>query len=211
MLARRWFVLLIGLALTAGWAASAMQVTGVYTARTTITLLPPVGWAVGGNTLTDSAATLVGFARIVEETIADSPTGQLFSSADTPLYGAGVREGERVYVPNQGGQWAPNFNRPVLIIDVVGPTAENVVERVDALTDEIAAIIEQRQDEFGVFDDQRIEWQAAPQSPEVSYVGPNRIRMLGGIAALGVMGSAGAALALDILLRRRREARAAGG
>lgn len=204
MLGRQWLVLMIGIMLTAAGAVAALQATGVYTARTTITLLSPAGWAVGGNTLTDSATTLVGFARIIEETVNDGGGGQLFAAPDTLLYGAGIRQGELVYVPNSGGQWAPNFNRPVLVIDVVGTTPEYVVERVDALTVEIADAIDARQDEFRVVDDQRITWQANPRTPEISYAGPNRVRMLGGIAALGVGTTLAAALAVELLLRRRR-------
>lgn len=208
LLARRWYVILVGLLLTGGWAAVALQTTGVYTARTTITLMAPAAWAVAGNSLTDPATTVVGFARVVEKTIRESPTGQLFASADTPLYGSGIREGELVYLPNAGGQWAPNYNRPVLIIDVVGTTSERVAERVDALTAEVAAVIEERQDAFGVAEDQRIRWQADPETPEVAYVGNNRTRMLGGIVALGCAMSAAAAVAVDVLVRRRRERRA---
>jgi len=205
MLGRQWLVLVIGIMLTVAGASAAWQATGLYTARTTITLLAPAGWAVGGNTLTDSATTLVGFARIIEETVNDGGGGQLFAAPDTPLYGAGVRQGELVYVPNSGGQWAPNFNRPVLLIDVVGPTPEYVVERVDALAADVSDAIDARQDDFRVVDDQRITWQANPQRPEVMYAGPNRVRMLGGIAVLGAGVTVAVALAVEVLLRRRRE------
>ncbi|MDN3310116.1 hypothetical protein QWJ90_04145 [Microbacterium oryzae] len=203
MLARRWLVLLIGVLLTIGGATAALQVTGVYAARTVVTLLPPVGWAVGGNSLTDSAATMVAFARVVEASIDESLTGQLFASPDAPLYGAGVRKGEVVYVPNAGGQWAPNFNRPVLVIDVVGPTASYVTDRVVALTADVAEVIDERQDEYVVADDQRIGWKASPDIPEVFSVGPDRARMLGGIAALGVGVSLAAAVLVDVLVKRR--------
>lgn len=204
LLARRWLVLLIGALATVGLAAGALQVTGVYTARTEIQLLPPADWAVAGNSFTESTATLVGFARAVEKTIGDSPTGQLFASADTPLFGSGVRLGELVYVPNRGGQWAPRFSRPELIIDVVGPDSAYVSDRVIALTEEISDIIDERQDEFDVADDQRITWQALPATPEVSYVGPSRLRVLAGIGALGVGLSLAAAFLVDVLIRRRR-------
>ncbi|MBB5743380.1 uncharacterized protein involved in exopolysaccharide biosynthesis [Microbacterium ginsengiterrae] len=208
MLARQWLVLVVGTALTVAGAVAAVQMTGVFTARTTITLLPPPGWAIGGNTLTDSAATMVGFAKLIEQTVNDSQDGQLFAAPDTPLYGAGVRQGELVYVPNAGGQWAPNFNRPFLYIDVVGPTPEYVESRVEALTEEVADAVDERQDEFGVAEDQRVTWDATPATPEVSYVGPNRLRMLGGIALLGAGVTAGAAFGVDLLRKRRADARA---
>lgn len=211
MLGRQWLVLIIGFALTAAGAVASLQVTGVFTARTTITLLPPDGWAVGGNTLTYSGATLVGFAKLVEQTVNDGGGGQLFSAADTPLYGAGVRQGEIVFVPDAGGQWAPNLNRPSLIIDVVGPTADEVESRVDALTAEIADAIEVLQDESGVAEDERIGWDAAPSAPEAAYAGPSRLRMLGGIVALGAGAAVAAALVVDVLRRRRRSTSATGG
>lgn len=206
-LARRWYVLFVGVALTAGAGLLAAQGEGVYTARTSITLTPPAGWAVAGNAFTDSAASLVGFAKVIEQTLSGEAGGQLFANAGTPLYGSGIREGELVYVPNFGGQWAPNFSQPVLIIDVVGPTAEHATARVEALTADIADAVAALQDEQGVVADQRITWYASPASPEVSYVGPDRVRSLGGIALLGGGVTIAAALVLDLILRRRHRGR----
>lgn len=210
MLGRQWLVLIIGLALTAAGAAASLHVTGIFTARTTITLLPPIGWAIGGNTLSYSGATLVGFAKLVEQTVNEDDSGQLFAAPDTPLYGAGVRQGEVVYVPDAGGQWAPNLNRPSLIIDVVGPTPEYVASRVEALTAEISGAIEARQDESGVVEEDRIGWEATPGSPEATYAGPNRLRMLAGIAVLGAGVTMATALGVDVLRRRRVVRRSSG-
>ncbi len=196
-------MLLVGAIATCVAVVVAFQAVGVYTARTSITLTPPAGWAVAGNTFTDSAASLVGFAKLVEESLPGAQTGQLFAVADTPLYGSGIRDGAVVYVPNYGGQWSPNFNRPTLIIDVVAPTSAQVEERVLALTDEIVTRMDELQDAQGVVADQRIAWYASPASPEVSYVGPDRARALGGIALLGGGLTVVVALVLDLILRRR--------
>lgn len=208
-LGRRWYVVLVGALLTAAAAAAAAQVGGVYTARTTVTLMPPVGWAVAGNTFTDSAASLVGFAKVVEETLTDGEGGQVFAAADTPLYGSGARSGELVYVPNYGGQWAPSFNQPALIVDVVGASPDEVAERVRALTADIDRIVTERQDEMGVAADQRVTTYANPVDPEVAHVGPSRTRALAGVGLLGAGVSIAAAFLVDRVLRRRAGAVAA--
>lgn len=202
-LARRWYVLLLGAILTAAAATVAVHATGVYTARTAITLSAPADWRVAGNAFTDSAASLVGFAKLVEQSLPSVQTGQLFSAADTPLYGSGIRDGAVVYVPTYGGQWAPNYNRPTLFIDVVAPRAADVDRRVRALTEEIALTMDRLQDEQGVADDQRVQWSASPTAPGVTYIGPNRMRALSGIGALGLGASIVTALAVDTALRRR--------
>ena len=205
---RRWYVLVAGILLTAVAGLLALQTNGVYTARTAVTLMAPVGWAVGGNTLNDSATSLVGFAKIVEETMSDGKGGQLFAAPGTRLYGAGVREAELVFVPNYGGQWAPNFNQPAIVIDVVGPTAVGVQERVIALTEEIGATAEALQDKMGVTEDQRVTWIASPATPVVEYVGINRMRALAGIAVMGGGLSLFATAVADKLLNRRQLRRA---
>lgn len=206
-LGRRWYVVLVGVLLTAGAATTAAQVDGVYTARTAVTLMPPTGWAVAGNSFTDSAASLVGFAKLVEETLTDGEGGQVFAAAGTPLYGGGARSGELVYVPNFGGQWAPNFNQPAIMIDVVGSSRQEVDDRVRVLAGRIDAVVAERQDEMAVAPDQRISTYANPAVPEVAYAGPSRMRALAGITLLGAALSVAAALAVDGVVLRRRAVR----
>jgi hypothetical protein len=208
-LGRRWYVVLVGAMLTAAAALAATQVGGVYTARTEVRFVPPVGWAVAGNTFTDSAASLVGFARLVEQTMTDGVGGQVFAAPETPLYGSGARDAAMIYVPNFGGQWAPNYNQPEIVVDVVGASPGEVDERVRALTARVAEVVDERQDEMGVAADQRITTYANPAVPEVSYAGANRTRALAGIAILGAGLSVAAALVTDRVLRRRQAVAAA--
>lgn len=210
-LGRRWYVPLAGALVTGAVALGVIDATGVYTARTTLTFTPPVGWAVGGNTFTDSATSLVGFAKLVEQQVTDGGDGQLFAHPQTPLYGSGVREGEVLYVPDAGGQWASNFNRPSIVVDVVGAAPDEVAERVERLTAQVAETAQRLQDDEGVVASQRIAVYADPAQPEVVLVAPQRLRALAGVAVIGVVVSVAAALGLDAVARRVARRRAVTG
>ncbi len=122
--ARRWYVVLAGLVLTVGVLLLVHQTPGVYATQTNVVFLAPVTPHTP-NTISSPTSGVISTAglveRIVNKGVEKSPT-----SGSVALAGQGVDDGYSVELPNAGGQWASNFNRPVLQVQVTGPSAERV-------------------------------------------------------------------------------------
>ncbi|MDQ4490353.1 hypothetical protein RBS60_09085 [Sinomonas sp. ASV486] len=136
-LRRRWYVALIGLMLTTvGWLVLSPG-QHVYSARVTVTFLPP-GQGPVSQSDDSKIPTLVNFAAMVRLAL-PSDTG---SAADREsfggsLVGAGVRKGFAVLLPNAGGQWSKWYNQPVLSVEAVDATPQDAESQVRQLTGQI--------------------------------------------------------------------------
>jgi hypothetical protein len=113
-----------------------------------------------------------------------------------------------VRLPNAGGQWADNFNRPVLDVQVVGPTRDAVKADLDALLAEIDAELARLQDDAGVAPAFRVTTQHAPTSPVIQYVGAQATRAMAGVAIVGLALTTLVAVGWDRLALKRSRLRA---
>lgn len=206
-LARRWYVVAIGLACTAVLMVAAMGRPGVYTTQVDVVFLAPAN-PVGANVLESSQDSLIYFAAIVATEVNDGRRAPRLSSATATLYGTGVRDGYSVALPNTGGQWANNFSRPVLDVQVVGPSAEQVRDRLQVILTRIDDVAAAHEREAGAPPITWISTELAPATPVVSYVSGQPRR---GAMAIGVLGLAVTVLAAVRFDRARaRRARVAG-
>ncbi|MDR6636657.1 hypothetical protein [Paenarthrobacter nitroguajacolicus] len=200
LLRKRWYVafavILLGLA---GLGAIRAQ-EPVYWAQTEVSFVAPNSdpayWIPGGDN-----AVLVPFAALVERRVnADSDSVDLVLARGT-LYGAGVKQGYSVTLPNAGGQWAKSFTRPVLLVQVVDSSAENVNRVLSAVIDRINAACGALQKEMHV-DSRLIFTVSTPSSPEIIFGGGTQVDRLKG-AAIWLTLFAGAALAVTYTVDRR--------
>ncbi|MET4620156.1 hypothetical protein ABIE18_001596 [Arthrobacter sp. 2762] len=181
VLRRRWYaavaVLLIGFA----GLGAIRSLDPVYWTQAEVSFVAPTGepayWVPGGD-----VAALVPFAALVEKRVNDdSGSVNLVLSRGT-LYGAGVKQGYSVTLPNTGGQWTKSFSRPVLAVQVVDSSAERVNEVLSVVIKRIqeeSTSLQKETDVHGAV----ITTVTTPSSPEIIFGGGTPTDRLKGASA----------------------------
>lgn len=174
---RWWLMVLLGGLLTASAAFVVAGVPGVYWAQVNVVFLAPPSPDLP-NPLGYSSDRLVDVASLVErEVIGPDPQPHVVSPA-VSIVDEGVRSGERVRLPNQGGQWTYNFEKPQLDVQVVDSTPEAARARMDRLLAQIEQTLDRRQDEAGVNEGSRVRTALSPPRVEIHYAAGLRPRAL---------------------------------
>ncbi|WP_298459532.1 hypothetical protein [uncultured Cellulomonas sp.] len=203
--ARRWYVVLPALALALLWSGALLRPQPTYHAQMDLVMVLPGAAATDG--ISDARReSLVAFAGVVEREMNDGAPVTRLSSASASLFGAGVRQGSSVSVPNVGGQWTNSFTRPVLSVEAVDSTPEQVTARLAVAEARVETLVESLQAEQGAAPADRIQVVRVPQEPPVSYVGATKSGLVRAGLALGLL-SVGAALLLAVTVDRRIDRR----
>ncbi len=203
VLLRRWYVLLLAALLTAVVVGLLGRVPGVYWTQVDVVFLPTNS----ANALGVTNDSLVQFAAVIEREFTGGRDDDPISMTGGTLYGQGVRVGWRVKLPNAGGQWNNNFNRPALSVEVVDATPARVNAVVQNLTERIQSLVRQAQDDQGVPRIRQVETLESPSTAVVSYIDGNRTRASLAVALLGAVLGISAAVAFDTLRPHERAAR----
>lgn len=202
---RRWIVLIFGIALAlsvAGWVRS---FPGVYTAQTDMTFLAPAS-ARFPNPLGITSGSLVSVAGTVERAVNQGRTVPASVSMSVTLVDLGIRSGTEIRLPDTGGQWAHNFARPVLDVQAVGPTEQQVRGAMAAQIAAIRTELDRLQDAAQVDGVNRITVEPSPSTVDVVYRTGHQTVGAGMALLLGLMLSLFVAAAVD-----RRAVRHRGG
>ncbi len=205
---KRWYVVLIGLLCGAAALVGMSRDTGVFWTRVEVIFVEP-----GTDLVASRDGTLetrVAFASIVEHEVNSSDVVARLSSSNATLAGAGVREGYAVTVPSGGGQWTSSFNRPLLAVEVVGRSADEVTAVLDGLLAQIESVAIDLQDQRGVSPERRILPERVAEDTAIYYQGPTRSGQARGAAAVGAVTGLVTFAAVTVLergdrTRRRRE------
>lgn len=204
LLARRWYVFVVVLALALVAFFSLLRSGGAYSSQVDVMFTAP------GTANLDSndgyRDTLVNFAAAVErEFHRGAPADRLAENAS--LFGAGVTQGYQVFLPNTGGQWQNSFSSPSLTIRVVGPSARWVLATQDELIARINELATSRQVASGVAAANLIQTSLVPSPTVIEHSGSSRSTQLRAFIALLATGAGlgvWAAHTLDRLAGRRR-------
>ncbi|MDQ1550153.1 MAG: hypothetical protein QOD27_1811 [Microbacteriaceae bacterium] len=203
LMARRWWVILIGLLLTAGAYAALQQNEGAFSTDATVIFVAPGDRGVG-EVSDGYLGSLVDFAAVIERDFHDGRQSDRLAE-NASLYGAGVTQGYRVLLVNSGSQWENSFAKPALAINIVGPSEDWVVSTLDTVTARIASLAAARQAQLGVDSAHTITTERVPDAAVVSHVGSSRGTKARAMVALTVVGlglSVAAAVGLDRAIAR---------
>ncbi len=205
-LRRRWVATLACLALTALASVALTQVHPVYWSATDVRLVAPglKSYTNALVTTTDSVIATAGL--LVAEINATTPTPR-FSTDQVTVVDAGITDGVLVRLPNSGGQWATNFDQPVITIQVAGPDPTTVRVATTRMVERVTALLARRQADAGVAQNQLITAYPTPAVPVVTAAYGSRGKAMLVVGLLGTTLSAGLVLFLDQLLLRRRTTR----
>lgn len=206
VLARRWYVAGVGLLLTAALAAHVHAQTGLFWAQTDLVFLQPQS-ARYPNSIEVTSNSVIATAGLVATMLNGADARPSTASAGTSLAGEGVTTGYAVRMPDSGGQWAHNFTRPVLDIQVIGADQAKVTQIRDGLITRVGRILDQLQDADGVRQHDRITVSAAPGSIQIFRLQGKPMWAAGAALGVGIGCTLGAITWLDRLLLARRRRR----
>lgn len=185
VMGRRWYVVVTVILVAAVGTAVFENSGGMYTTRTAVrfvldeyaTLLPDNG---------SRNENVISFAAMIATEVNGGRPPAGYARADAPFYGAGVREGVLIALPNTGGQWESSHSEADIEIQIVGPTRAWVQERQERLTAQVRDRARQLQDDMDAPRAERITTSVAPLTARIEYVAPTRSSRLAAYGAMAV-------------------------
>ncbi|GHS87624.1 hypothetical protein AGMMS50218_09900 [Actinomycetota bacterium] len=173
-LRRNWSMAALGLLFTVAVLSGVLRTAPTYWAQVDVVFLAPAS-AANPNVLKVESRSLTATAGLIEREVNKGREKPAVSSSSVSLVGEGVRDGYSIRLPNSGGQWAYNFERPVLDVQVTGPDVADVRRRTTAAVDLIADTLRDRQLADGVAEENMITVETAPATAVVyEFAGDSR-------------------------------------
>lgn len=196
---RAWYLVAMGMIVTAAAAAAVLMSPGVYYAQVDVVFLQPVNAFVPNN-LRGTSAAVTATAGVVQREVSAGRQSSRVVSESVTIVGEGIESGQRVTLPNSGGQWANNFDRALLDVEVVDATEDGARRRLDTLLASINEVLERRQLEAGAERSTWISTRLSPAVPTVTYLQGERRRA----TAMTVLLGAALTCSAVVLLESRR-------
>lgn len=201
---RNWPVALVGVltSLLAGlWVG---RTPGVYYEQVNVIFLMP-DTPGAGNALQNGNDNLIRTAGVVARIVSNNWSGPEPVSDSATLLGQGVSRGYSVRLPNAGGQWAYNFDRPQLNVEVVGTSPADVARTMRQVLAKVSASLATLQSNERVLPSLRIQTRLSPPTETIEYVTGSRIRAFAVIEVLEISLTLTALVALERWRRERSD------
>lgn len=205
---RRYALLicLIGVLVTGAIGYRVVHKPGVYLAQVNVLFLPPQS-GMQPNSLLSNSQSLISVAGAVGKMVDADPFASHIVSPTVTLADEGVRNGYSVSLPNDGGQFANNFDRALLNVQAVGPTASGTLETAQRLVKEINDKLATWQEDSQIPATNRIQTSLNPAQIQEFHLTGSRARAGAAAAVLGLGLTALAAVLLPPRLVRWRARR----
>ncbi|NTW42500.1 MAG: hypothetical protein HGA44_21935 [Cellulomonadaceae bacterium] len=195
---KRWYVILVAVAVGLVASLAALDVPGVYWSRAEVTFLAPTS-AINPNALKTTSTDLIVAAGAVARRVNGNITWNQMSDPAATIVGQGELDGWVVRLPDYGGQWSTVYSRQVLDVEVSGATPELVRERQRAVLSRIDEELDGLQ--AGVRASDLITTTVVPAEPSVYYIRGSAVRAL---AMIWILCAGGAFAAVHMLELRAR-------
>ncbi len=200
MLRRVWVVLVIGCFFTAVAVAMVGKHPGVYWSRVDLIFLRPTGDT--ANPLAAAPLGTIRMASIIQRELSGGPSETDTVSDAVNLVSQGVTDGWSVRLPNDGNQYASNFNKAYLDVQVAGPSEAAVRQRMTDLLGRIAGVLSTRQE--GVAPESQVRLSQSPAEIPVFFDRGAPKRALAVTLLLGLGITIGLCVLYDTHVRRGR-------
>lgn len=203
---RRWYVVIVVLAVFAYIGFSFMRDGGTYHARTVVwfttdeapTIVPE-------NGSTDGQ--VISFAGAIATELNRGRPPANYAAASAPYYGAGVRQGVLVALRDVGGQWSSWYSAAVIELHIVGRTETWVADQRDDLLERIDETTRERAQAEDP--EHSIAVSVEPLTKDISFIAPSRLQQSLAFAALtlaALLTAGYAARAVELFAQRARAA-----
>jgi hypothetical protein len=181
----RWWAAVIGTVLVVAASWGLAHPAPVYWAQQDVLFMLPQN---DGklNAYTSQTDGLIATAGLIAKDVTGSASGAMTVSDGVTLVGQGIHRGYSVRLPNSGGQWANNYDRAVLDVQVADTSDSAVRLRMAALYSEISAALTHREGVANVSQVNRIRLRLNPGAVRVHYESGHRAQALGAALVLGV-------------------------
>lgn len=203
-LRRRWHVVLFCLVLTVSAMIAIAARPGVHWTQVNVVFLAPRSTH-QPSVVSLTPQSLIAAAGLVERTINNDAAKPTLTSSSVTLATEGIRRGVSITLPDSGGQWAHNFDRPALSVQVIGPSEEWVRDRLAQAISTINTTLRTIQNADGIVADNQIRTASAPAKASVQYSAGNPKRALAATLLLGLGLTVLAAVGLDRAVTRQDE------
>lgn len=183
---RRWYVVVLALLSGASLTVMFYIGSGVYTTQTVVQFihLEPSQGAISPNSDIENG-NFIAFAGAVASEVNNGRPVLNYAWETAPLYGAGMRDGVRVSIPDSGGQWMQSFNRAEIVIQIVGRTRESVEARQQELLTKVEESSRTLQGP-AYNNRQSIRTSVVPLTTTIEHVSPSRGQQLAAVIAMVV-------------------------
>lgn len=205
VLRRVWVVLLIGCFFTAVAVVAVGKHPGVYWSRVDLIFLRPTGDT--ANPLATTPLGTIRMASIIQREMSGGPSETDTVSDAVNLVSQGVTDGWSVRLPNDGNQYANNFNKAYLDVQVAGPTEAVVRQRMNDLLGQISGVLATRQ--AGVAAESQVRLSQSPAQIPVLFDRGAPKRALAAALLLGLGITVGLCVLYDTHVRRGQRRRLA--
>lgn len=186
LMLKRWYVILLGGAITLAVIWPVVHRPGVYWTQFSVMLLPPT-YEYFPNQLENPQYSLAALAGVIVTDLNGQHQPLLTASSDTTLFGEGQRSGTQVRLPNQGNQWTPLYLSSSIDVQVVDSDPETVELKAQQTTAELSDLLSKRQDALGVMSTMKATMIASPTDPSVYYISGSRFRAAGAVGFVGML------------------------
>ena len=205
---RRWYIVLLGAAITVGAVYQVVHRPGVYWSQIDVVVLGPVDKYYPNNLASPDFA-LIPMAGVLVSDWNGVDRPLLTASDKTTLFGEGERKGIQVRMPNRGSQWDPLYRSSSIDVQVVDSNPDTVAQEARRVSAELDKLLQRRQDAMGVPRELRMTTMVSPTNPTIRYVSGSRTRAA---LAAGAVGAALTTIAVYwserwLIWRRSRRAR----
>lgn len=206
---RRWYVVALALLLAGAGNYVLQRDRGVYTTETVVAFVLPNQTRLSSNSGLDDSS-VIAFAGAVAREVNGGRDAVSYSTDDAPLYGAGIRQGALIAIPNSGSQFVSVYQRAEVVLQIVGPTREWVARKQSELLGGVLDAAEAQQASV-TSPAARIQTTPVPLSTQISHVVPSNSVVLAAFVALFVSAlivGGWSATAVDRAAQRARDKRA---
>lgn len=174
-IARRWYIVLVGIACTAMSLYVVAEQNPVFYSRASAYFLAPAS-ELYPNVLRTTSLDLVATAGVVAARINGTESMTKVASPEVTLIGRGILDGSSIALPDNGGQWSANYDVQALDIQVTAPTKEEVRARLQRIFERIEVELQMMQDEADVPEVDRITTVLNPTVPPIYAMSGERRR-----------------------------------
>ncbi|MFJ2617886.1 O-antigen ligase family protein [Glutamicibacter sp. NPDC087344] len=179
-------------------ALSIRATPNIVWAQRDVVFLPPAS-SVGGNSLRSDAQDLIPFATMVEHRYDGIHGLDAIQTVSAPIYGTGISSGSSVYVSNAGGQWQTYMTDAIISVEVVANSNEAVLQKINAITDELEVLAAQPQEHMKIIDSAHILTDTYPADIVPQTIAP---RTKWALLLFGFLTLMGAGFAYDLTRRK---------